>query len=324
MNLIQKLVSLSPRYAQGEERTAIWLADFLSSNKIQYREQRFPTSVPVTQEIELLVDGVSIPAKNVGLLSGEFHSKNSLVSSLFWSDDDFYFPQNINFNPHCPVEISMPMFYQNPALAISRSHVNMILQAEVLSGRTVVSKYSFEGRNFLVGNIINPKIVIFTHYDCWESGAVDNASGMAVLLQLILQNKENADFKQDVLCVIAGNEEMSDDTPVYWGKGYRAFESEYFEVLNSANKILCVDCVGYSDHAWIQDPAQTVLAIPLQHSEKWSEKISLLTGDFMTLMQFYHSQADTPERIHPERLVEALKLLEEAILTLRSEKSEIL
>lgn len=297
------LVKLSPRFAKGEEQTARFIKKFLQENNISFVDQEYVITIPVPKEAELLVDGKAIPCRNVGSESGTFSSKNDLVSSLYWGDNDFYLPKNINFNPQCKGSVSMALFYKHPALAIRANDVGTIINAKQISGKTVVEPYSFTGHNFLVGNCVNPKNIIFTHYDCWESGAIDNASGTAVLLYLV---KNSPEILKNSLFVIAGHEEVSYDEPIYWGKGYREFEKDYKKVLSKSKKIICVDCVGYSENDIVTDREFIQLALPLKDAEKYKNMI-LVTGSFEKLMEVYHSNDDSIDLLTEEQLLDAVE-----------------
>ena len=308
IDIVRQLVSLSPRFAEGEEKTAQFIKSYLDKHAISYVDQEYKITVPVPKEVSLSVDGESIDCRNVGSESGTFNSKNELVSSLYWGENDFYLPQNINFNPQCKGTVSMAVYYKRAAIAIRRSDVKKVLESKEILGKTVVEPYSFVGHNFLIGNTKNPKNVIFTHYDCWESGAIDNASGTAVLMSMVVSNPEAL---KENLFVIAGTEEISYDEPIYWGKGYREFQKEYSEQLSKAKSIIVIDCVGYSDHEWVTDPEHVILGLPLDNFETFGSKSSMLSGDFEMLMEVYHSNDDTLDLLSEEKLQNAkTKLLE--------------
>ncbi len=303
---IHKLTELSPRFAHGELITAQYIEQQLKDSNITYTDHTFKTSVPYPKEIYLEIDGEKIECRNVGMESGEFTTKDNLVSSLYWSDTDFYYPPNINFNPRCKDTVSMALYYKHAAIAIRRSDVDKLLNGNKIYGRTVVEPFEFTGHNFLIGNHKNPKNIIFTHYDCWENGAIDNASGTAVTLHTAINNLE---LHEDNLFVIAGNEEISYDEPIYWGKGYRAFQKDYPELLTKTNNIVVVDCVGYSEHEWAKDPDHVYLGIPFADFDLYSKKTRMLCGNFEMLMDVYHSNDDQVSLITEEKLYNAQQLL---------------
>lgn len=306
LDYINKLTAISPRFAQGEVQTAEFIKKHLDGIKIEYTDHTFPTSVPYAKEIFLEVDGERLDCRNVGMESGEFTNKDNLISSVYWSDTDFYLPPNINFNPRCKDTVSMALYYKHAAIAVRRSDINKILNGNKIYGKTVVEPYEFTGHNFLIGNLNNPKNVIFTHYDCWENGAIDNASGTAVTLHTAMNHPE---LHADNLFVIAGNEEISYDEPIYWGRGYRAFQEDYKNTLDQATNILVVDCVGYSENEWATDPEHVVLGIPFKDFDNYTGKTRMLCGDFDMLMDVYHSDDDTVSLLSEDKLNDAQKQL---------------
>ncbi|MFA9288785.1 MAG: hypothetical protein ACEQSA_02825 [Weeksellaceae bacterium] len=313
LNVVTDLLSVGPRFAQGEEKAAALIQQMLTDNKVSFIDQQYEASVPLASTVSLTVDGKAIDARNVGMESGTFTNKDALVSSLYWGDTDFYLPPNINFNPRCKTTISMALYYKHAAIAVRRDDVPLILAAEKVTGQTVVEPYNFTGHNYLVGNTTNPKSVIFTHYDCWESGAIDNASGTAVLINTVIKHPE---LLKDHLFAICGTEEISYEEPIYWGKGYRAFQEKYNHLLEEAKEILVVDCVGYSSHVWATDPEHVVLGLPLNKFESYAQKSAMLCGDFDTLMSVYHSNDDTVDLLSEELLDDAQKLLLEKLQSL--------
>lgn len=66
--------------------------------------------------------------------------------------------------------------------------------------------------NILVGNNINPKNIFFAHYDSVGIGATDNASGVGILMNIIINFPKSL---RDNLFVFSGNEELSYDYPTY-------------------------------------------------------------------------------------------------------------
>ena len=65
-----------------------------------------------------------------------------------------------------------------------------ICKAKKIDGEIRVSKETRNIEDILVGNIKNPKHIIFAHYDSIEIGAIDNASGVAFSLSILIKNKE--------------------------------------------------------------------------------------------------------------------------------------
>ncbi len=54
--------------------------------------------------------------------------------------------------------------------------------------------------------------LVFSHYDSISSGVIDNASGTALSLYLVINYPK---LLEKTLFVFAGNEELSYDEPIY-------------------------------------------------------------------------------------------------------------
>jgi len=147
---------------------------------------------------------------------------------------------------------------------------------------------------------------LFAHYDSINLGATDNASGVAVLMSLIV---DNAATLKDVLYVFAGNEELSYDNPTYWGHGYRAFEDKYIDLLNKAKEILVVDCVGNGKTIIYDDENSKYLAFPIKNIKSLSGKTKIISASFKKLMRVYHSDGDSIEELNQKNFEEARELL---------------
>ena len=145
---------------------------------------------------------------------------------------------------------------------------------------------------------------------CYFSGARDNASGVAVALNLITENRELLDT---TLVVLAGNEELSFDYPIYWGRCFREFKRENSELLKNSSTILVIDSVGDGSPSVVKDPGLVKLAFPIGDVPEILEKTSVITGNFDGLMEVYHSSADLPELLQPKYLKETVDLLKRLV-----------
>ncbi|MCX6715458.1 MAG: M28 family peptidase [Candidatus Taylorbacteria bacterium] len=153
---------------------------------------------------------------------------------------------------------------------------------------------------------------MFSHYDSLGPGAIDNASGTAVALDIAIQfNRQGR--SGSVLFVFDGNEEISYDYPTYWGHGYREFEKKYFNLLKKTERIIVVDCVGQGTSTMIRDPHIINLAFPLENISVLKEKVAILSGDIDQLMSVYHSELDLPEKIMEKDMNQARSLLIESV-----------
>jgi RNAse (barnase) inhibitor barstar len=300
LNFIKKLVSFSPRQLEGETKTANFIIDFLKKNKIQYHLDYFFTFIPKIEKAVLNADGKFISCQGCSFIGGEIKDKDYILSSLIPSRF-FIDKPNINFNPKCP-DISLSNFYFAPALAIVPKSLPLILKAKKVYGEVKVRKIKHKAANILVGNINNPKKIVFAHYDSINTGAIDNASGVAVMTSIILEsNLLNENF-----FVFSANEELSYDFPTYWGHGFRVFEERYFKLLSKAKKILVVDCVGHSPTKIFRDETFIKLAFPINNLKKIKNKILVFSGeDLDNLFRVYHSNLDLPGEIKLKFLQEA-------------------
>lgn len=283
LELIKKLEKLSPRKGKNEKKAAELIKTELESFEIF--EQKFFNSIP-EGKAELICDGEKIPCEASALKTGRIEEK-CLISSIHVSARIF-FHSNINFNPYCN-EISLATFYHAPSIAVEKSYVQKIIEVEEIKGKVKVKKKRFLSRNLLIGNIKNPKAIVFTHYDSVINGAVDNSSGVAVCIKVL---KNNPELAKKVLFVFSGSEELSFDFPIYWGKGYRVFEEEYLTLLKKAKKIMVIDCVGVSRS--ILTKQFLINAFPIKNLEKFNNKTFLVTSyNFSKLWKVYHSKLDT-------------------------------
>jgi len=252
----------------------------------------------------LLADNKKIKAYPTSFVSGKITDSSAIISSLISSQKFFYEP-NINFNPVCG-SISRSNHYQAPSFAVNVLDIAKISQAKVIKGEIKVKKQKYTSRNLLVGNLKNPRNIIFSHYDSIGPGAIDNASGVAISLDLIIN--QPAVLKNN-LFVIAGNEELSYDETVYWGHGYRVFEQKHIALLRKAKKILVVDCIGYDNPISHVDREVVKLGFPIKNQGRFSKKIIMISGSLAGLMPVYHSDLDLPGLIQNEFYKKTIRLI---------------
>lgn len=153
--------------------------------------------------------------------------------------------------------------------------------------------------NVLVGNLSRPRAILLTHFDAIGPGALDNASGVAVCLKVLLKHP---DFIKDNLVVFSGNEETSPEKPIYWGYGYRQFESKYRRLLKTCRQIYVVDCVGNAKLHFFQGDYYFREAVPLKNPEAVKHKLFVLAGDVKHLLAVCHTKKDTIERLSQKYL----------------------
>ncbi len=147
-----------------------------------------------------------------------------------------------------------------------------------------------DASNILVGNLVKPKSILLTHFDAIGPGALDNASGVAVCLKVLI---EQPDFIKDNLVVFSGSEETSQEKPIYWGYGYRQFEKKYGRLLRKCRAIYVVDCVGNGRLHFFQGDYYFHQAVPLKNLDSIKHKLFVLTGSVKKLLAVCHTQKDT-------------------------------
>ena len=289
---IKTLIYFSPRQLEKEKKSADFIISCLKNNNISYYQDYFWSRVPKIEKAILKVDKREIPCQGCSFVSGEIKDKDYLISSLIPSRF-FLDKANINFNPKCS-QISLSNFYFAPAIAISRDKVPLILRAKKVEGKLMVKKVNHRAVNILVGNKKDPKNICFAHYDSILKGAIDNASGVAVMMAVILAQPERLGQN---LFVFSANEELSYDRPTYWGHGFRIFERKYKKILEKVKKIIVLDCLGNGKTKIFKNDYSIYLAFPIKNRDKWKKKILILAGDVEHLMSVYHSNADDIEGI---------------------------
>jgi len=307
--IISSLAAFGERQFVQNDAARDYISTVLDQLSISYTFETYDTDLPVYQRATLTVDGVSIPCQGSGLVSGEITSVDTLLSSLISSQKNLY-DANINFNPRC-TEISRSNHYFAPALSVVASDVSRLLAAEKIHGVLEVNKRTTQTGYFLLGNIANPQTIVFSHFDSIGLGAVDNASGVALAIELI---KDNPKLLEHVLFVIDGNEELSYDEGIYWGHGYRVFEERYIKLIDQTKSILVLDSFGYSTPELITDVEIMTLALPIKNIQTHKSKMKLLSGSYGELMNFYHAANDQPELINDRYWQESKLLIEQELL----------
>ncbi len=304
LSFIQELLRYSSRQLEYEREAARLIKETLRAYGMEFSVQRFATKIPRERHAELFADGKSIPCKSTALVSGVISGKDHLLSSLISSQENLY-TSNINSNPRCST-ISCSNYYFAPAVAVDTDGLITVLRAQRVTGKVAVDAVRWTSENILVGNRTNPRTIVFAHYDSIESGAIDNASGVAVVMDAVVHNSQTL---EDTLYVFSGNEELSYDQPVYWGHGFRAFERMYLSLMRRVRSIIVVDCVGYGRAAFSQDPHLVPLAFPITNVHTWQKKIRILSADVDALMPVYHSAIDDGRMITAAYLRQAHDML---------------
>lgn len=304
--LIKDFLRFSPRQALNGQRTARFIKNYFENLGIEAKYEKFQTTVPIITKESLEIDGKKIECRGVSFVGGKITGKSSICASTIPSRY-LLLKENINFNPYSDDGvICRNNFYFAPALAVKNSDLMKVVNAESIKGEVKVKKWTGEIRNVLVGNAKNPKSIIFAHYDSLGTGAIDNASGVAVCMDAIAKNPG---ILKNTLFVFDGNEELSYDQPTYWGHGFRVFEKRHSKMFDKAEKIIPIDSIGNGKTIVNQNPVIVNLAFPLADRDRWAKKIFTIHGDIHELMSVYHSDNDTLKDVSEKYLVEAYKVL---------------
>ncbi|MFB6294668.1 MAG: hypothetical protein ABEI97_02820 [Candidatus Nanohaloarchaea archaeon] len=282
----RRLAELAPRMWENEAEAAALIREELDSRGIDYRRQEYDVVYPEFPVYELVVDGEELDCLPAGFASGEITEKR-VVNNLEVTHGDLNQP-NLNFNPQCH-GLSKQTFYEAPALTIARSDVHKVLEADEIDGRLEVEWVPYTSENIIVGNAEDPKLLVFTHYDSWWGGFIDNAFSVSLLIHLL------PDLDLDRVCIVfAGSEEVSDEEQ-YWCYGYRRFEDAYVDAVENADRIAVVDTVGRGETQIVADDDFLIGQALVLDSRSYVDKTELLIGDFDAIMEIYHSPLDTED-----------------------------
>jgi len=301
IDIIKDLEKFSPRNNEESLKNIYkYIKENLEKVGIDFFDQYFKVSIPFDEGSYIILDnGEKIIGKANSFVSGYFEEKNIYSSQNI--NQEINIP-HINYNQYYDV-FSGVIFYDFPVINIKKSDLIKVINSEEIKVYVNIKRKLIKTENILVGNIENPKNIIFTHFDTIFNGALDNSSGTATLLYGIINNKIN--IKEDLI-VFSGCEELSYDRPYYWGYGYRVFEYEYKEILEKSKKIIVYDMFGHSKPTLTKEYIKE--AFPIM-SEYLYEKSILISESNNDWIKFYHSDADTIDKINEYYIEEGLKLL---------------
>jgi hypothetical protein len=301
IDIIKDLEKFSPRNNEESlKNTSKYIKENLEKVGIDLYNQYFKVSIPFDEGSYIILDnGEKIIGKANSFVSGYFEEKNIYSSQNI--NQEINIP-HINYNQYYDV-FSGVIFYDFPVINIKKSDLIKVINSEEIKVYVNVKRKLIKNENILVGNIENPKNIIFTHFDTIFNGALDNSSGTATLLYGIINNK--IDIKENLI-VFSGCEELSYDRPYYWGYGYRVFEYEYKEILEKSEKIIVYDMFGHSKPTLTKEYIRE--AFPIM-SEYLYEKSILISESNNDWIKFYHSDADTIDKINEYYIEEGLNLL---------------
>lgn len=305
INTVSAICAFGMRQGKTARKASVYIQKRLKKAGIPFQLQVYTVALPAFKQATLMADGVFIPCLPTSFMSGEIANAYALTSSLISSKHFFDIP-HINFNPLCR-GISRPNFSNAPSVAIGRDDILRISKAKKVYGKVIVSAHEENVDQILVGNIKNPEKIVFSHFDSIGPGAVDNASGTALCLELLIEQPHLLDR---TLFVFDGNEELSYNRPQYWGKGYRNFQKTFPKVMEQAIEIVVVDCIGYAPTEVICGGPIISLAFPITNSDVYADRITLLTSSYDKLMSVYHAELDVVDTIKKTFVDEARDTLD--------------
>lgn len=299
--LLTQLTGIGPRYAEKEIKAAKIIEDYLASHTISFTTQPFKSEVPVITKAELTVDGEKIECIGSSVVSGEIPDGEYLVSHFGYSGKT---PYNIAYSPMTD-SISVVDHYKVPSVSISRKDVVKIVMAKEVRGKVEVERRMIDTKNILVGNLDNPKNIVFAHFDSIiGQGAVDNAGSIITMMGCLVDNPE---LLKTTLFNFSGTEEMAYDDYKLSGYGFRVFESQYANLLEQAQKVLVLDGLGVGKPSFSQNGLDWVLQLKML--DKIRRKVFWLQNDQTPVLQYFHTFDDKIEILGDDHLKSAQEIL---------------
>jgi hypothetical protein len=301
IDIIKDLEKFSPRNNEESlNKTSNYIKENFQKVGIDFLDQDFSVPIPSDEGSYIILDnGEKIIGKANSFVSGSFEEKNIYSSQNIKQEINI---PHINYNQYYDA-FSGVIFYDFPVINIKKSDLIKVVNSQKIEVYVNVKKTLIKTENILVGNIKNPKNIIFTHFDTIFNGTLDNSSGTATLLYGIISNKINL---KENLIVFSGCEELSYDKQYYWGYGYRAFEYQYKEILEKSERIIVYDMFGHSEPILTKEYIKEAFPIMSEYLYDKSIQITESNNDWI---KFYHSEADTIDKININYIKEALDLL---------------
>lgn len=301
LHFVRELIKFSPRLGKNEQKTAKFIESYLKDNEIHFVIEKFHTSYPKNIKTCLIVDDKEIECRPTSFVDGKITRKSKVVNSLL----DYEGGASINFNPKSD-DLSLAQHYHSPSIAINKKDLVKLMSGEEIEGSIDIERTSFLSKNILVGNKTNPQYLVFAHYDCLETGATDNASGVATMMGVIISHQE---LLENCLFVFSGNEEVSYDRPQYWGRGFRILEKRHPRLFKEAQNILVIDCVGNGETKLSEDEEFVSECFPIKNIKKFRKKILVACANLKKLYEVYHSKGDTIEELRETHLEQAAQVV---------------
>jgi len=306
LKIIKALQEIPDRYIKEKEARNTILNE-LKKLGIDCNIDYYFVEVPQYGKYYLDVDGEKVDCKPCGLRSGKIKSRLTLLEINDYEGGSA--KGIIYYNKYCG-SVSVHSFFKHPAFSIKYDDRKKIERTKYIDAFLEVKRKKIRCANILIGNRRNPQNIIFCHYDSIGPGAVDNASGIGVSIELAKK------YRSDSLFVLSGNEEISYDYPVYWGKGYRMFEKKYLGVMDKTKSILIVDSVGIgTPKVYDRKDYQILkLAFPIRNLRRYAGKTRLISSEYKNIMSIYHSDDDNLGAVKQNDLKKAFLLASKAVV----------
>lgn len=303
IKIIKKLIEVSPRFGKNEMKAAKVIKNELKILGINFLEEPFKTSVPKNIKAKLWVDGKNVECIGSSFISGEIKSNKYLINAFEYPDKNL--PYNISYSPVTD-EISVVDFYEEPSVTISRKSIKKVINAKKIKGFVKVKKEIIDSENILIGNVENPNNIVIAHFDSIiGDGVLDNAGAVAMLLEMIKQNKK---ILEKTLVIMSGNEEIAyDDYKHKSGYGFRMFELNHKNLLVNSDQIVIVDGIGVGEPDFTQDGLDWVFQVKML--DQIRSKVYWLENDQNIVRKYFHTKADTLDNIQEIYLKKTLSLL---------------
>lgn len=304
ITLLKELTDIVPRRGLGEQRAVSILKKNLNQNKVLYEIQKFETTIPLIKTALLMADGKKIPCLGASYVSGKLDKSTTILST----DESDVNGSMIIYNPKS-LGICLQTLKNYPAVAINKDFVHTLKTASNISGDVAVERMNFESQNILIGNKTNPSKIVFAHYDALIGpGALDNAGGVVILFQTILENRK---LLENNLFVFIGSEEESYSSRegLY---GFKMFDKSYNNLLKNTQKILVIDGVGITSPSMTKDYIDWVFALHKPDTNLINKTV-WMQNDQDKVMEIYHTDLDKLDILVEQYLLDAKALLEEEL-----------
>jgi hypothetical protein len=300
LTLTKKICSFGERQNRNLRLAVNFIENYLRNNNISFITSKYIAKIPHFKESKLIVDGILIESSPSGLTSGKIKTKHIINNLLEQKTDS----KNINFNPKCK-EISRMNFYKKPALTIKKSDTKKVKNSKNVSGHMIIKERKEIRKHIIIGNIKNPKTIIFTHLDSLGgSGATDNAVSNALILNIITNNRK---ILNSCLFVYDSCEELSLNEKNYWCYGYRVFEKNNTNILKNCDNILVLDGIGINTKI-SKNKKDIEIAFKI-NNETLLKKTTVFIENNSDYLKIGHSKLDTINKINTQDIAKIKKIL---------------